>query len=312
VIRRSRLRDGGWFFAMKDDRTLTVEMRVMSMSQSKNLAPKMLIADDDPCVLRALAKRCTQMGFEVETAANGLQALIKASQRRPDILVIDVHMPEVDGFAVCAHLSAPDMKSMNVIVMTGHSNPEMAEWCGGSGAIYTHKGIDFWRQFEAALCKLFPERAFGIRQAGEQTAKSAIRSRARVLVVDDDANVRNFLSRRLEQLGVEPLLSSDGTRGFWKARREEPTVIVSDYFMKNGGAEYLLKRLRVVPETRNIPVIVQSARTLDDLTKQRLRKEINGQPGAARILRKSFGALELLEAIQRFCGFVTNPVADFR
>jgi CheY-like chemotaxis protein len=131
-------------------------------------------------------------------------------------------------------------------------------------------------------------------------------------VIDDDANVRKFLSNRLERLGVEPLLSSDGTRGFWKARREEPTVIVSDYFMKNGGAEYLLLRLRVVPETENIPVIVHSARTLDDSTKQRLRQKICGQPGAARILRKSLGASELLEAIQRFCGFVTNPVADFR
>jgi CheY-like chemotaxis protein len=311
VIRRSRLRDGGRLFAMKDDRTHTVEMRVMSLSESKNAAPKMLVADDDPCVVRALVKRCTQMGFEVEAAANGLQALIKASRRRPDILVIDVHMPEVDGFAVCAHLSAPDMKSMNVVVMTGHSNPEVAEWCGGFGAIYTHKGIDFWRQFEAALCELFPERAFGIRQAGEQTAKAAIRSRARVLVVDDDANVRKFLSNRLEGLGVEPLLCSDGTRGFWKARREQPTVIVSDYFMKNGGAEYLLTRLRVAPETKSIPVIVHTARTLDDLTKQRLRREINGQPGAARILRKSFGALELLDAIERFCGFVTDPAANF-
>jgi CheY-like chemotaxis protein len=282
----------------------------MSMSQSNNVAPKMLVADDDPCVVRALVNRCTRMGFEVETAANGLQALIKAGQRRPDILVIDVHLPEVDGFAVCAHLSAPDMKSMNVIVMTGHSSPEMAEWCGGVGAIYTHKGAEFWSQFESALCELFPERAPGIKQAGEQTAKVAMRSRARVLVVDDDANVRKFLSCRLEGLGVEPLLSSDGTRGFWKARREQPTVIVSDYFMKKGGAEYLLQRLRVAPETRNTPVIVHSARTLDDLTKQRLRQEINGQPGAARILRKSRGALELLEAIQRFCGFVIDPAAE--
>jgi CheY-like chemotaxis protein len=297
---------------MKDGRTLTIEKRVMSMSKSRNAAPTMLIADDDPCVVTALAERCTRMGFNVETAANGLQALIKASQRRPDIMVIDVLMPEVDGFAVCAHLSAPATKSMHVIMMTGHANPKMAEWCEEFGAIYTHKGNHFWKEFEAALCEIFPERAFGIKQAGGPTPTIAIRNRARVLVVDDDANVRKFLSNRLENLGVEPLLSSDGTRGFWKARREEPTVIVSDYFMKNGGAEYLLLRLRVAPETKNIPVIVQSARALDDSTKQRLRQEVCGQPGAARILRKSPGALELLEAVQRFCGFATNPVVDFR
>jgi CheY-like chemotaxis protein len=284
-------------------------MRMISMSESKNLAPRMLVADDDPCVLRALAERCTRMGFDVETAANGLQALIKAGQRRPDVLVIDVQMPEVDGLAVCAYLSTPEAKSMSVIVMTGHAGLEMAEWCGRFGAIYTHKGGNFWKEFEASLCGIFPEQAGRIRQAGGHPQGIAMKRRARVLVVDDDANVRTFLSRRLAQLGVEPLSSSDGMRGFWKARHEEPTVIVSDYFMKNGGAEYLLTRLRIVPETRNIPVIVHSARTLDDLTKQRLRREINGQPGAARILRKSAGAMELLEAIQRFCGFAINPMA---
>jgi CheY-like chemotaxis protein len=313
AVRNPTLPAAGRGVVLRDEghRTLTIEIRVMSMSESRNAAPTMLIADDDPCVVRALAERCTRMGFDVETAANGLQALIKASQRRPDVLVVDVHMPEVDGFAVCAQLSAPATKSMNVIVMTGHASPEIAEWCEGLGAIYTHKGKNFWKEFEAALCELFPERSFAIKQAGGPAPDIAIRNRARVLVIDDDANVRKLLSNRLEQLGVEPLLSSDGTRGFWKARREEPTVIVSDYFMKNGGAEYLLLRLRVVPETENIPVIVHSARTLDDSTKQRLRQTICGRPGAARILRKSLGAFELLEAIQRFCGFVTNPVADF-
>ena len=53
----------------------------------------MLVADDDPCVLRAIADRCTLMGFEVETATNGLKTLIKASRYNPDILVVDVHMP---------------------------------------------------------------------------------------------------------------------------------------------------------------------------------------------------------------------------
>jgi CheY-like chemotaxis protein len=213
---------------MKDDRTFTVEMRVMSMSESRSVAPKMLIADDDPCVVRALAERCTQMGFDVETAAGGLQALIKASQRRPDILIIDVHMPEVDGFEVYAYLSAPETNSIKVIVMTGHSSPEMAEWCGGFGAIYIRKGSNFWGEFETALSGFFPERAFGIRQAGGQTPRSAIRRRARVLVVDDDANVRKFLSSRLEELGRSPCCpptvpGASGRRGARNRQSSSPT-----------------------------------------------------------------------------------------
>ena len=64
----------------------------------------MLIADDDPAIVKMLAARCAGMGFEVETATNGLQALIKANRSHPDIMIIDVNMPEADGLTVCARL----------------------------------------------------------------------------------------------------------------------------------------------------------------------------------------------------------------
>lgn len=71
----------------------------MNIAVSARTASKILIADDDPCVLRAVADRCVRMGFDVETASNGLQVLIKAAQWQPDVLLLDVHMPEVDGLS---------------------------------------------------------------------------------------------------------------------------------------------------------------------------------------------------------------------
>lgn len=70
---------------------------VYKMNGSNRATPKILVADDDPCVLRAIAARCSAMGFDVETAASGLQALIKAGECQPDVLIIDIHMPEVSG-----------------------------------------------------------------------------------------------------------------------------------------------------------------------------------------------------------------------
>ena len=62
--------------------------------------PKMLIADDDPAIVKLLAERCSNLGFEVDTASNGVQALIKASRSHPDIMIIDINMPEADGLTV--------------------------------------------------------------------------------------------------------------------------------------------------------------------------------------------------------------------
>jgi CheY-like chemotaxis protein len=285
---------------------LALEARVMNKIKRNKSVPKILIADDDPCVLRAVADRCTRMGFDVETASNGLQVLIKAGQHRPDVLVIDVHMPEVDGISVLAYLPNSANRPLHVIVVTGHPGQEIVERCKGLGASCIHKGHDFWNQLEATLAGIYPDKAVAINQSGKSVAKVEVRKRPRVLLVDDDISVKNMFFHRFEKLGAELLYAADGMRGFWVARREEPTVIVSDYCMPNGNAEYLLARLRHVPETMGIPVIVQSGRHLNDAVKQSLRREICGQPGAMRILQKSPDARELFEVLQRLCGFASD------
>ncbi len=76
----------------------------MNQSELTAVSPRMLIADDDLCVVKLLAEQCTRMGFQVETATNGFSAISKANKFKPDILVVDIHIPDIDGLSVCAHL----------------------------------------------------------------------------------------------------------------------------------------------------------------------------------------------------------------
>jgi CheY-like chemotaxis protein len=269
-------------------------------------SPRMLVADDDPCVLRAIADRCTRMGFEVETASNGLKSLIKASQYNPDILVVDVHMPEVDGLSVCAFLQDIAKRLPHVMVISGRPSQEIVERCKTIGASCLRKGPNFWNEFEARLIEIYPQAAAAIRQSGNLSENIKMKKRPRVLLVDDDISVKKLFFRRFADLGAELLYAADGMQGFWKARREEPTVIVADYCMPNGDAEDLLARLRNTAKTSRIPVIVHTGRRLNDAIKQRLQQPICGQPGAARIVQKSHGSQELFEALQRLCGFASD------
>jgi CheY-like chemotaxis protein len=278
----------------------------MGKFEKNKPAPRMLIADDDPCVLRAVAERCSLMGFDVETASNGLQALIKASRRHPDVLVIDVHMPEVDGLSVLSYLLDIARKSLHVIVVTGNPGRQIIEKCEGFEACCIRKGHEFWHELETSLIAKFPHQAVAIERSGKRSAKIEVRKRPRVLFVDDDVTVKKFLFHRFEKLGAELLYAADATRGYWMARREEPTVIVTDYCMPNGSAEYLLTKLRNTRETSGIPVIVQSGRRLSESIRQRLRQQICGRAGATRILQKSSDTGELFEVLQRLCGFTSD------
>lgn len=273
------------------------------VTRSIEQPPRMLIADDDPLIVRLLADRCGRVGFDVETAANGIQALIKANRSHPDIMVIDVNMPEADGLTVCARLLDPSKRPMNVVVVTGSREAETAERCQGFGAFYVRKGPEFWIGLELALTELFPHMRSRIKELHKQSAGTEMRERPRVLVIDDDFSIKQFLSSRLDKCGVELLFASDISQGFRMACRETPSVIISDYFLPNGGIPYLLSRLRTTPETLNIPVFVLTGRDLDEITKQSLMREVCGKPGVAWIFGKSFDTDALFGELQKLCGF---------
>ena len=270
--------------------------------------PKMLIADDDPSVVKLLADRCRRVGFEVETASNGVQALIKANRNCPDVMVIDVNMPEADGLTVCTHLLDPSRRALNVVVVTGSQDADTVERCEGFGACYVRKGPGFWNGLGVALTGLFPSMAEQIKELRDQPAGIVMRERPRVLMIDDDFAILKFLSSRLDKCGVELLFASDISQGYRIACREMPSVIISDYFLPNGGIPYLLSRLRTNPATENIPILVLTGRDLDEITQQSLRREVCGKPGVANIVVKTFDTDELFAALQKLCGFEYNRI----
>src|SRR5690242_8725207 len=66
--------------------------------------PRVLVADDDPPLRRMLERTLVAEGFDVTLAADGGAALVAAEQTAPDVIVLDVAMPVLDGFAVCRRL----------------------------------------------------------------------------------------------------------------------------------------------------------------------------------------------------------------
>jgi CheY-like chemotaxis protein len=190
--------------------------------------------------------------------------------------------------------------------MTGRANGQVVKLCNGFDAFCIPKGPLFWEQLESRLADMHPEMSHAIRRSSRPSAKTDVRKRPRVLLVDDDVSVKRMFFHKFDRLGADLLYAADATQGFWKARREQPTVIVADFCMPRGDAKYLLTKLRNTPETSTIPVIVQTGRRLSNPVRRKLREDIDGKPGAARILRKSFDSRELLEALRRYCGFALD------
>jgi two-component system alkaline phosphatase synthesis response regulator PhoP len=80
---------------------------------------KVLVADDEVPIVRIAQMNLRRRGFEVITAYDGREALEKVRSERPDVIVLDVMMPHMDGFAVLERLKEnPDMREIPVIMLT--------------------------------------------------------------------------------------------------------------------------------------------------------------------------------------------------
>jgi CheY-like chemotaxis protein len=138
----------------------------MTIFEPGETAPRMLIVDDDPSIVKLMAYRCSQMGFEVETASDGTQAFERISQGGIDTLIIDVQMPELDGLSVSAHLLEHSTRPLHVIVVTGSRDAETVATCDSMGALYVRKGEGFRENLDSALAEIYPANAGRIRQSG--------------------------------------------------------------------------------------------------------------------------------------------------
>src|SRR5690349_22284378 len=91
-------------------------------SDTLDLVPHVLVADDDAWILRMVATVLEKRGYSVETATDGEEALARAVARPPDLLITDVMMPKIDGWSLVRQLRAHrELAMLPVIFLTALS-----------------------------------------------------------------------------------------------------------------------------------------------------------------------------------------------
>jgi two-component system response regulator DesR len=183
---------------------------------------RVLLADDEDLIRSAVA---ALLGLEddldvVGQAANGRDAVREALAHRPDVAVVDLEMPELDGLEVTAELTKA-LPSCAVVILTGHARPTHLQVALNTGAkAYLPKGspggtlADVIRRVHAGAryvdpalaaealtapeCPLTPREIEVLRLAEFDTPVSAIASRTHL----SPGTVRNYLAAVVSKLGV--------------------------------------------------------------------------------------------------------------
>ena len=95
---------------------------------------RILLVDDEPDLVQMVSVRLTAAGYEVSTAYNGQEALDKVRQSRPDMMILDLMLPKLDGYKVCRLLKFDERtKSLPILIFTARAQVEdvtLATECG--------------------------------------------------------------------------------------------------------------------------------------------------------------------------------------
>lgn len=198
---------------------------------------RLLLLDDDPAALELLGDALGGAGHEVHAYRTGSEALEHLAQWRPDLIVADIFMPEMDGIAFARLVRAcHGPRVLFVSIATKQADAVLAGAVG-----YVQK----------------PATAGEIRDA----VSNVLGDRGRevtVLVVDDDESARELFAHALRP-AFHVIEADDGLTALRALRENAVDLVITDFRMPLVNGAELVREMRADPDLQRIPVIVQSS-----------------------------------------------------
>ncbi len=212
-----------------------------------------LVVEDDRQTMFLYEKYLAQAGFQVIPARTIEEARTKLQTLRPAAIVLDVMLEAETSWRFLSELKdSAETRDIPVMVVTVMDSSQKARALGAD---------EFW------LKPIDPER---IRRKLTELAR---RGPVSVLLVDDDETSRYLVRRLLEDTPYVLHEAASAKEGVALAREKLPRVILLDFVLGDATAFDVIDDLKAHPATRGIPVIIQTAKTLDNVERERLARD---------------------------------------
>jgi len=244
---------------------------------------KLLLIDDDPIMQDLIRRYFGTRGFNVMVASGGREGLEKAKSIQPEVILLDVMMPEMDGWSVLNSLKTdPDLASIPVVMTTLVENRKLGFALGASD--YLIKPLDR-HQLNIVLAK------YGNKNNNEHTA----------LVVEDDPESLEITSRVLERDGWRVIQATNGREALERLNETIPSVIILDLMMPVMDGFEFVEAVRANPLWQSLLIVILTAKDLTDAD----RTQLNGH--VSRIYKKPESESQnMLEELHRLVQVATT------
>lgn len=214
--------------------------------------PLILVCDDDPSVRTVVQAILEQGGYRAITVASGQEAVLEAAQQHPDAILLNLMMPEMNGWETLAALKAQaKTKDIPVTILSGLL-PDASP----------HPGVSDW------IVKPPDERS--LFQALGRALTGRDRS-IKVLIVEDEIDLARVLIAMFERYGIETFHAQTGREAIQLSQDIIPDLLVLDLFVPEGDGFVIVDWLRQHNRLCQVPLVVYSAKDLNDTDRERLK-----------------------------------------
>lgn len=233
-----------------------------------------LVIDDDPAACDLIKRLVAKEKYRCEITMSGAEGLKKAKQLKPDLILLDVLMPGMNGWQVLTALKA---------------DPELAEIPVIMATIVSEKNIGFALGASEYLVKpLDKEYLLSVLQKYQITSRIGRKgNNGIVLVVDDDPLIRQRLHETLSEVGWIVKEAADGLEGLEHVKTETPELILLDLLLPEIDGYQFINQIRQNPNWESIPILVITSKDLTDEEHQYLAGKVE------EILQKGNMVLDL-------------------
>jgi PAS domain S-box-containing protein len=232
--------------------------------------PLVLVIDDDRNAHDMLCEVLCESGFRLVSAFSGSQGVQLAREMAPDAILLDIMLPDKDGWQTLHELKSKDAtRHIPVILITITDNKPLGYRLGA--ADYLVKPLSE-SEVQAALERLSIKGSLQPDGERADASETVSNSGKRLLVVDDDPQVIDLISQLLQDSSYTIRTAADGGEALQAVAEQHPDVILLDLLMPNLDGFGVLDALQGKPETAEIPVIVITAKTLSEAEAERLQQ----------------------------------------
>ncbi len=242
---------------------------------------KILVVDDEPELVKALQIRLQANGFKVSGITEGKKVIDRVNHFKPDLILLDLLMPEMDGFEVWDQLKKEEKFSkIPVIVFTAGARQTIEKKAlkvGMSSYIAKPLNMDILLTQIRGLS--------GIKGAGHPIPK-------RLLIIDDEPELLRAMKIRLRAAGFEIAGLTDSRESLKKIKEFKPDLILLDVVMPGLDGWVLCRQIKKNLETKKVKVLLFTAST--EVGNLDIR---SAEVGAEGFLVKPFELTELLSKI---------------